>query len=255
MTDQIKRVAAGVPAGGEFAAHNRPDADLQLERDRARANLYGAVAVSSPLFWEELPTWPANVPEPELSVVEWDDEPGTFTLYGKMGEGRNLVTVGVYRQGEDVLNTIDDGLEDTPYDEETEEQIVAYLSAVRQRVELVDSQILSAARAKFEGEMLDIALGRYEQPAIPTPTQPLSMAGDSIETARVRAHQMLAAHGYIDQGEGPKEAMQQAIADAMANLRHLADQHGIDFDEVASKADAYYDTELIDARFGDGPIF
>lgn len=244
--DSPKRVAAGVSAGGEFAAHNRPDANVLLDRP-GHAELYRAVPVRPPLFDESLPAWPAHVPQPEISLLSWDDD-YTFSVYATMGEGRDFVSVSEWSQQGDEHDSITSGDELTPYDDDTNEAILAYLHTVRQRVTAVDSMIISAARGAYASEVLDIVQSRCEQPAIATPL-PTAAHEDPIVTARVRAHQMLAAHGYIDQGEEPKEAMQQAIADAIANLRHLGEEHGLEFDEIEDKAVRYYDAEISEASF------
>lgn len=249
MTDQT-RVAAGIPTGGQFAAQKRPDSEVSLAPPQAE--LTGAVIARPYLFSDELPPLPDAVSAPH-NVKAWFDEGGdgdlfvaaTFTHDGK----EFTVSVGQDAAG-DFNDSITDGSESTPLTADDDARITEWLYAVHSRVAATDHTVITAARDALLDEAVQVALGRREPKLIATPAADLDHFSEGAPFGAQRAHQMLAAGGYIDDSDERGEAFTYAIADALANLRHLADQEGLDFAALDRQAYGYYSDEAAQARNG-----
>jgi hypothetical protein len=87
MTENQTRVHAGIPTGGQFAATAHSDAVPSLEtapRVAHAAQLSGTIELHNDWF-DELPEWPAALPEPEINFGFDDGKVETYvTVDGKM---------------------------------------------------------------------------------------------------------------------------------------------------------------------------
>lgn len=246
-TDNTKRQPAGIPVGGQFASHDRADAQITLPTGPPRAQLEGFIVALPHRFdadREPLPAYPAGLAEPKLSYVYGDDHPSTIYLSAEIDGVR--VTVWLDEQG-DRGDSINDSEEETGYDLDTDEQLLEWLHEARERIDITQHAVNMVSLDAFHDKVLAVALGTAEEPNTPTPV--LKVDFDYDDPAAVtahnadRAHRMLAAAGLLDQGDITQGAIETGIRDAVANLRHLADRYGIDFDEVEDYAQRMADDE------------
>lgn len=225
---QQNRQPRGIPTGGRFApdAHAEPEVALERRGYPEGHLLHGCYSYRGA---EAMPAWPASLPEPKASI---DLEHGT-QLYLEI-EGHEMPHF--WGDEYDSYSTLETEPEHWPeLDEETREAVAEYGAELRRRA---DTHVHGlAARAisdtAVQKAILDDCLGREPE------TEPEMTYR---EHAHNRAERAMEAAGTSGDPESD-------LADMLANLRHFADKHGLDFADADRRAYGYYTEESSDPDF------
>lgn len=234
----VNRQPSGQPTGGQFATTARTESGVALAAERPAADFRAEVPIvahftADAAHFDPLPEWPATVAQPE---VYWEYNDGNVETTFTFPSGDS---VKFWTHGDENYSTgLDAGEQPTELTDE-EEQWVAHewMSAVHDRVE---AGAYGAAVATQTGEVqqavIAAALGR------PQPARDRSM----IDATLARAHDMLEAFNPgaagLDFAHEPGDR-RPALRDMLSDLRFLADQYDIDFDEVVAGSREVYEDE------------
>lgn len=231
------RQPSGQPTGGQFATTARTESGVALDAPPAeafRAEVPVVAHFTLDSTWNDpLPEWPEDVPQPEV-YWEYDDGNVETTFTFPSGD-----SVKFWTHGDENYSTALDVGEYPAELGEDDVQWVAHewMSEVHNRVE---AGAYGAAVATQTGEVQQAvianALGRPQPTHERTPT----------DQARARAHRMLEAWNPktagLDFAHEPGDR-RPALRDMLTDLRYLADQYGIDFDDVVDGSGAAYEEE------------
>ena len=227
-----KRQPAGRPIGGQFAATEHAESAVQLASSPTTSISDPSLEVSNYSYRGELlPEWPESLPAPDVTF-EFDD--GRPELYVTV-EGAGSASFWKSEYGEhfssfDAETDLWPGVSD-----EDREQAVEHCNALMDRVEehVYGITISACTQPSVRKAILGDALGRDREPE-PEPTH--------REQAHRRAEKAMDAAGTSGDPETD-------LADMLANLRHFADKHGLDFGEQDERAYRYYSDERSDPNF------
>jgi hypothetical protein len=163
-TDAAARQPKGIPAGGQFAAtaHSEPSLNLSPAGDQSyTAQLSTTVKLRNASF-DQLPDWPATMPEPEVS----------FSFEG--GKCETNVTVDDKMMcfwdsdSDGTINDTDNGTNPwEDFDEEAQEMALEWGKRVHQRIDSSTYGIMIEAShtPAVHSIILDHALGKNPAPA------------------------------------------------------------------------------------------
>lgn len=230
---QQNRQPKGIPTGGRFAPDTHAEPEVQLGADDYRPTVIqvGSLKVSNYSYRNEpMPAWPESLPQPEPYIVFDDGRPQVVLAV----EG--LPEVTFWRSDMDEsCSSFDNGDEEWPdVDDEVTEEVQEYGNELCNRVQdHVYGITMEACQAPgVQKAIMDDALLRAPE-----------AEQTHREKALDRAERAIAAAGASE------DDPESDLADMLANLRHYADKHGLDFGAVDGRAYRYYADEIADPDF------
>lgn len=233
------RIPAGVPTGGQFAAQNRPEGDVQLPSPSKAVivPIVGQLSLDESYF-EPLPDYPASLPEAEVAI-DWDGGARAYIVV----DGQGFTFWGVdHGDTTETYNSISDTGDTTDWDEETEDAFVEWGTAVWERIDasVYDAQ-MKAVSGEVQAAILDVAVGRpyQRQNAVYTTAE---MEHDAPKRAVTRAADGLSR--WFTSGDG-EDVDDYTVQGAVSDLRHYADTLGIDWSELLEAANRTYTDERV----------
>lgn len=164
MTADRNRQPEGIPAGGQFAAETRSDNVVALATAPApafAAPLTGSIELSNAWF-EKLPEWPANLPEPEVNFGFDNGKAETYVVIdGKMMTFWDSDFDGTIDDTDSGSNPWED------YDEVDQEMAREWGKAVHERVDSSTYGVMieGSQSPAVKGIILAQATGKEPAPA------------------------------------------------------------------------------------------
>lgn len=193
MTEQ-NRVAAGVPTGGQFAGHDRAEADIALPGLPHEKTLALPAFATLYLDDEPLPEYPASLPEPSV-YFEFDD--GRVETHITIGED----TICFWESDHGLLNTVADN--DNPLtvaegDDEIEAAVLEWGEAVHRRIDDLAYNITIDAVTPNTAKLIELALRSTPDSEPPTRGAKFLAAQARVAEAKL-LEQRLAAAAIADE--------------------------------------------------------
>jgi hypothetical protein len=149
MTDNIVRKGGTGADRTQFGTHNRNDAQLPLDADTIPVEFQ--VAANLPRNRTPLPDLPEGFEQPGISF-DYGDEDGRLYVYSQWkADSPDYACVTIWKDTDgDWGNSIWNGDEETGFDEDTDEEIIAYLQAVYGRIDTRLAQLNAIVLAESE---------------------------------------------------------------------------------------------------------
>ena len=111
-------------------------------------------AVELPAIAEPLPPYPASLAQAKVDFTTGDENDVMYVTFN-VGTGDDAVGVTIWKDADgDARNSIDDGGEETPWGDDTEDEFLVWGNAVRSRIELDQYFVAQAAMAAAETSIL-----------------------------------------------------------------------------------------------------
>jgi hypothetical protein len=233
--------------GGGFASRpERPESEVKLERKPGYAEIPILAHPRISTHVEDLPAYPAGLPEPSITFGYGDDHPGTLYVYltvpaGDHGDEAD-VTVWSDEEGYEG-NSISDGAEETGWTPDMDLEFVTWAHAVRKRL---DADVTKVTESVLSTEVSDALVAN----ALGNPGAEVSaIAGGrtedmtAVDTALARAENVFAAYGGEDD-------LRYDLPDLLTDLRIFAEAQGFDWDQAMHKGASQYHDLQRDIREG-----
>lgn len=233
MTDILRnKDAQGVPsssnAGGFATRPERPDAAVTLPKpERPTVPIVGSVRLAA--HESTLPPYPAHLPAADVSFSYGSDHPETVYVYTSVGTGPDTVMVTVWCDEDGEGNSIHDGAEETGWDENTDEEFLAWAHVVRSRIESDAAAVAEAALPKpVEDAIVKNALGAPAWEVQQTATG-FNPTESPITRGQRVVDKMFTAYPSGD-------TKQEEAQDFLTDLHHWATANGVNLDEAMNEA-------------------
>lgn len=242
MSD-VNRVGAGVPAGGEFAAHTRSEADVELGGRTIRLPIVASAAIvnSGPLQ----AIYPSTLPP---ATVGFDELPEGLATTFTVGEHTGWVVTESTGSPHIRFNRGEPGgwaSEPTGWTAEQTEGFVDWIAEVHDRTRTNVQSVRAAALTESVSAAIAASVTGADDSTVAALARGHASESNGPLTADAaisRANQLLAAFGDAD--EPASTQMQDVITD----LRHWAhanpDAMDRDFHDMLVSAEAVFDDEL-----------
>lgn len=226
------RQPKGIPTGGQFAPDTHAEPDIRLGGYAPATINIGSLGVENYSFrGEPMPEWPASLPAPQPWFDFDDGRPVVFVEV----DGHEHLKVWKSDNDELLSSFDDDASHWDEVDEGDRDQALEYGQELLERVDgHTYGVMLGACNAPgVKKAILDDCLDREPEPDPERTYRELALdrAGRAIEAA------------------GTSGDPETDLADMLANLRHFADRHGLDFGEIDGRAYRYYSDEVSDPDF------
>lgn len=210
---------------GESAAELAIGSSKEKLRNPQRFSIPGPRDNTVNVSAQELPEWPQSLPEPQIGFGF--DEEGR--IYMEISNPQTD-SVDFYSEGsyEELLEAYPD------LDDEQQNGLDAWVSAVFGR----GRQVASALSQRAVTEETFTQISEFAQGS-----EPASSAGTGVSHQdRAASIMQEGLSGYLRPADDPEDK-ESSFADVLANLRHYAAKHGIDFDSASEQAAGFFAEE------------
>lgn len=161
------RVDGGTPAGGQFATSARPEADVSLTPGTRRFDLAidAQTVTLDTIAVDDLPPWPADLPEPEVTYA-WDsDDALEVSLHLPGGD-----SVTFWGTGSEISNSLEELVDEGPdLTGVQKNQVMAYGEVLHRNLAYVTGTYTLAAHTPHAREAMVAIASGGEPPAPPYP--------------------------------------------------------------------------------------